>query len=192
MRPPIGPASDDDRDKETPWRLPFGGLFGSHRRGPFAGRRGPRMFDSGALRLVVLGLIAEEPRHGYDIIRHLRDRFQGAYSPSPGSIYPLLKSLTEVGFVSAEAEGKKRLFTITAAGREWLEMQGEELKAINAQLAQAAGPVPMHRIGAAAAAFRAALFRRMRAGSLTDEEARRIVAIIDKARRELEGGNDPE
>src|SRR5690606_14355271 len=68
-----------------------GGPFGRNRGGPFGGRRGPRMFDSGALRLVVLGLIAEEPRHGYDIIKALEAKFQGAYSPSPGAIYPMLQ-----------------------------------------------------------------------------------------------------
>ena len=59
------------------------------------------MFDSGALRLLVLGLIAEEPRHGYDIIRDLRARFQGSYSPSPGSIYPILQQLAEAGLVDS-------------------------------------------------------------------------------------------
>ena len=61
-----------------------GGLFGRHRHGPFGGRqRGARMFDSGALRLVVLGLIAQEPRHGYDIIQAMRARFQGLLQPEP-------------------------------------------------------------------------------------------------------------
>ena len=59
-------------------RRGVGGPFGRHRGGPFGGR-GPRMFDPGALRLVVLGLIAEEPRHGYDIIKALEAKFQGAY-----------------------------------------------------------------------------------------------------------------
>src|SRR3990170_1702763 len=71
-------------------RRGMGGPFGRHRGGPFGGR-GPRMFDPGALRLVVLGLIAEEPRHGYDIIKALEAKFQGSYSPSPGAIYPMLQ-----------------------------------------------------------------------------------------------------
>ena len=183
MRPPFLRNPDDDT-----CRPGFGGLFGSHRRGPFAGRRGARMFDSGALRLVVLGLIAEEPRHGYDIIRHLKDRFQGAYSPSPGSIYPLLKSLTMVGFVTMAVEGKKRLFTITPTGREWLDTQAEELAAINRQLNEAAEPMGTHNIGTAIAAFRAALFTRIRGGGMSDAEAARIAGILDKARRDIEQG----
>ena len=85
-----------------------GGPFGRHRGGPFGGR-GPRMFDPGALRLVVLGLIAEEPRHGYDIIKALEAKFQGAYSPSPGAIYPMLQMLEEADLVSSQVDGNKRL-----------------------------------------------------------------------------------
>ena len=95
-----------------------GGPFGRHRGGPFRGR-GPRMFDSGALRLVVLGLIAEEPRHGYDIIKALETKFQGTYSPSPGAIYPMLQMLEEADLVVSQAEGNKRLFSITDAGRAY-------------------------------------------------------------------------
>jgi DNA-binding PadR family transcriptional regulator len=182
--PPCGTRPDDDEGNAPR----FGGLFGSHRRGPFAGKRGARMFDSGALRLVVLGLVAEAPRHGYDIIRHLKDRFQGSYSPSPGAIYPLLKSLTEVGFVTVNADGKKRLFTITGAGREWLAAQADELATINRQLDQAAGPIDTHNIGGAIAAFRAALFARIRGRDFSTAEAERITAILDRARRDIEQG----
>ena len=148
------------------------------------------MFDSGALRLVVLGLIADEPRHGYDIIRHLKDRFQGSYSPSPGSIYPLLKSLAKVGFVTVATEGKKRLFTITPTGREWLASQAEELAAINRQLDEAAEPMGAHNIGTAIAAFRAALFARIRSGGMSEGEALRIARILDQARRDIEQGDE--
>src|SRR5215212_1448786 len=95
----------------------YGGPFGRHRGGPFGGRRGSRMFDQGALRLVVLGLIAEEPRHGYDVIKALEERFAGTYSPSPGSIYPMLQMLEEADLVSSVMSGNKRLFSITDAGR---------------------------------------------------------------------------
>ena len=147
------------------------------------------MFDSGALRLVVLGLIADEPRHGYDIIRHLKDRFQGSYSPSPGSIYPLLKSLAKGGFVTVATEGKKRLFTITPTGREWLTSQAEELAAINRQLDEAAEPMGAHNIGTAIAAFRGALFARIRSGEMSEGEASRIARILDQARRDIEQGD---
>src|SRR5690606_16330355 len=104
----------------------FGGPFGRHRGGPFGGR-GRRMFDAGALRLVVLGLIAEEPRHGYDIIKALEARFQGAYSPSPGAIYPMLQMLEEADLVASEADGNKRLYRITDQGRAWLDENRADL-----------------------------------------------------------------
>ena len=97
-----------------------GGPFGRHRDGPFGGR-GPRMFDPGALRLVVLGLIAEEPRHGYDVIKALEARFQGAYSPSAGAIYPMLQMMEEADLVTSTTTGNKRLYTITDQGLAYLE-----------------------------------------------------------------------
>jgi len=80
------------------------------------------MFESGELRLVILRLLEEKPRHGYDFIRELEARTGGAYAPSPGVIYPTLTMLEELGHVVAQAvdEGK-RMYAITAAGRAYLE-----------------------------------------------------------------------
>lgn len=135
---------------------------------------------------MVLGLIADEPRHGYDIIKHLKERFQGSYSPSPGSIYPLLKSLAGVGFVTVTTDGKKRRFTITDAGRDWLATQADELKAINLQLAQAATSIGTHKIGDAISALRATLFATMRVGSVDEEKAARMADVLNKARESIE------
>ena len=143
MRPP-GPLRGDGNG---PGRGPraLRGLFGS----PLSRRSGQRMFDSGALRLVVLGLIAEEPRHGYDIIRQLKTRFQGSYSPSPGSIYPILQQLAEAGFVTSLSHPPRRRFAVTEAGRAWLSEQRAELEAINAQLEEAAAPIGEQAVGEA-------------------------------------------
>lgn len=160
-----------------------GGPFGG---GPFGGGRGRRMFDAGALRLVVLGLIAEEPRHGYDIIKALEARFQGAYSPSPGAIYPMLQMLEEADLVSSAAEGNKRLFSITGQGRAYLDENGAELERINAQIGHAAG-----RMGGVALGdeFRALAFTvksRLRRGGWNPQQAEKARDILRKARRELE------
>ncbi len=144
------------------------------------------MFDSGALRLVVLGLIAEEPRHGYDIIRGLKARFQGSYSPSPGSIYPILQMLAEAGLVSSSAHGPRRLFTITEAGKAYLAEQRAELDAINAQLDEAAAPIGDTAIGEAIRDFRSALFAKMRKGALNAEQAGRLRGVLERAQREIE------
>ena len=125
------------------------------------------MFDSGALRLVVLGLIAEEPRHGYDIIKALEARFQGAYSPSPGAIYPMLQMLEEADLVSSTTEGNKRLYTITDAGRAYLDENRAELDKINAQLDEASGDIRQSASARKSTRLRHALFSKLRSGSLT-------------------------
>jgi len=173
----------DDETSEGGRCGPRFGLFG--RGGPFARRRGARMFDAGALRLVTLGFIAEEPRHGYDIIKGLHRQFQGAYSPSPGAIYPMLRLLEEAGLVFSHSSGPKRLFTITDAGRAYLAEQREELERIRAQIKAAATPIGDSAIGEAIQAFRATLFDKMRGGALTDEQARKLRAALDKAREEI-------
>jgi DNA-binding PadR family transcriptional regulator len=89
------------------------------------GRR--RMFESGELRLVLLQLLEERARHGYDFIREIDARTGGAYSPSPGIIYPTLTMLEELGQIEAQAiDGGKRMFAITATGRAHLEERRAE------------------------------------------------------------------
>ena len=162
-----------------------GGPFGRHRGGPFGGR-GPRMFDPGALRLVVLGLIAEEPRHGYDIIKALEAKFHGAYSPSPGAIYPMLQMLEEADLVVSEADGNKRLHKITEQGSAYLEENKAELERINAQIAHVAGRVGGHAIGEEFRALRWAVHAKLRSGGWTSEQSEKAREIIKKARRDLE------
>ena len=79
-----------------------------------------RMLASGDLRLVALYLIEQQPRHGYDLIKAIEDRSAGFYSPSPGIVYPALTYLEEAGYVTSEATGNKKLYTITDSGRTHL------------------------------------------------------------------------
>jgi DNA-binding PadR family transcriptional regulator len=162
-----------------------GGPFGRHRGGPFGGR-GPRMFDPGALRLVVLGLIAEEPRHGYDIIKALEARFQGAYSPSPVAIYPMLQMMEEADLIVSEANGNKRRYSITEQGRAYLAEQAGELAKINAQIEETASETSGVSLGDEVKALTFALFSRLRRGSLSAEQAAKAKEILKKARRDLE------
>lgn len=95
-------------------------------RGGFGGggRGGRRIFDQGDLRLVVLFLIGEGPRHGYELIREIEARTGGLYAPSPGVIYPTLTLLEEMGLIEqGAADGSKKLFAITGAGRAELEKE---------------------------------------------------------------------
>ena len=101
-----------------PGEGPFGGRFRGSMGGPF---RGGKMIADGDLRLIVLALLAEQPRHGYDVIKALEERSRGAYSPSPGVVYPTLTYLEEAGYASASAEGNKKVYAITETGRTHLE-----------------------------------------------------------------------
>jgi DNA-binding PadR family transcriptional regulator len=85
------------------------------------------------LQLVLLALLAERPSHGYELIKALEERSGGFYSPSPGMVYPALTWLEEVGYASVAAEGAKKLYSITDAGRTYL---GENREAAEAMLRQ--------------------------------------------------------
>lgn len=163
-----------------------GGPFGRHRDGPLGGG-GRRMFDPGALRLVVLGLIAEEPRHGYDIIKALEALFQGSYSPSPGAIYPMLQMLEEADLVASQQSGNKRLYAITDEGRAYLEANAGEREAIVAQIAQVSERMGGVAIGDELRSLRQLVHTRMRTGGWSADQVERARAILRKARAELDG-----
>ncbi|QWT22743.1 helix-turn-helix transcriptional regulator [Subtercola sp. PAMC28395] len=88
------------------------------------------VFGHGHLRLYLLSLLAEHPRHGYELIQALSDRFGGTYSPSAGTIYPRLAKLEEEGLVTKSADGRKTIYEITVAGRAELAARSDELDSI--------------------------------------------------------------
>ena len=90
----------------------------------------PPVFSHGSLRLYLLSLLAERPRHGYELIQALSDRFGGTYSPSAGTIYPRLSKLEEEGLVTKSTDGRKTVYEITDAGRAELAARQDELDAI--------------------------------------------------------------
>jgi DNA-binding PadR family transcriptional regulator len=120
------------------WRGHSGhGWGGRHGRGDGDENmmRAGRMLAQGDLRLIALALIAEQPRHGYEIIKVLEEKTAGWYSPSPGIVYPTLTYLEEAGYVTGEIEGAKKLYTITAEGRAHLEDNRDFVAAVLARLA---------------------------------------------------------
>jgi DNA-binding PadR family transcriptional regulator len=92
------------------------------------------VFRHGGLRLYLLKLLDEAPRHGYDVIRLLQDRFLGVYSPSPGTIYPRLARLEEEGLVTHEVIDGKKVYKITDAGREELNRRFDDLADLEDEL----------------------------------------------------------
>lgn len=94
-----------------------------------------RFLGQGDLRFLVLALIEKEPRHGYEIIKHVEDQTGGLYAPSPGVIYPTLTYLEEAGYVVAEADGNKKRYAITPEGGAYLEENRDIAEAITGRLA---------------------------------------------------------
>ncbi len=147
-------------------------------------RRSARALGPGGLRLVLLRLIAEKPRHGYELIKAIEEQVNGSYSPSPGVVYPTLTLLEDMGWVRVSAtDGPRKLHTITEAGRESLARQRDEADAHWARLqakAQAHAERPP-QIQRAIENFKLAVHLRLARGSLTDEQAHAFAAVLDAA-----------
>jgi DNA-binding PadR family transcriptional regulator len=160
-----------------------------HRHGSGRGGR-RRIFDQGDLRLVVLQLISEKPRHGYDIIRAIEEKTGGAYSPSPGVVYPTLTWLEDLGHVRVTTdESARKLHEITPEGTEFLERNREAVDALFARMAgiqEAQGQSAMPQIVRATENFNLALRMRLSRQPLTNEQANAIAAIIDQAATAVE------
>jgi DNA-binding PadR family transcriptional regulator len=169
----------------------FGGHHrGDHRHGGRGGSRLGRVFDQGDLRYVLLGLIAETPRHGYELIKAIEEKFGGMYSPSPGVIYPTLTLLEELGYIRPEsAEGTRKQYVITQEGAAFLAANQAVVDQIFARMAEvgqafAGGPAP--EIRRAMQNLEAALTIRLGRGPLTPEQVRAIAAALDGAAGAIE------
>lgn len=165
----------------------FLGMFGGRRGG--AGRRSGRMFDQGDLKLVVLRLLDEKPRHGYDIIKALEERAGGMYSPSPGAVYPTLQLLEELGYARAVDEGGgRKIFEITDEGRKYLAEHRSTADDVFERVANAAG-AGAEAFGELASAFGAlgrAAFNTARRGGGDRAKLRAVRQILERAEHDIE------
>lgn len=173
----------------------FGGDDGDD--GPWGGRhrgggRFGRVFGHGDLKLVLLALIAEQPRHGYQLIRTIEEMFGGAYSPSPGTVYPTLTMLEEMGYARVETQDgeTRKLYRVTPEGAAYLEKNRDAVDALMSRMQVTASA--MARM-AAPNAIREAMHTLRHALSMhgagwTADEARRVRAIIEKAAAEIAAG----
>lgn len=161
---------------------------GHHRHG--GGRRGRRFFDHGDLRLVVLKLIGEKPRYGYDLIKAIEEEAGGQYSPSPGVVYPTLTLLEELGYIEVGAtEGPKKLYAITESGQDFLAVNKGTLDTIVARMADARamhGDGPPDQIIRAMENLKTALRLRLSRGRPANDEIRAMAAAIDAAAQAVE------
>jgi len=148
------------------------------------------MFDSSELRLVLLKLIGDQPRHGYDLIREIEGLSGGAYVPSPGVIYPTLTLLADMGHVDeAKGDGARKLFAITAEGTAHLAEKAIEVEALLARLAELAarrektegGPVRRAMMN-----LRQVLQQRLTADEVSPDTLHEVAAILDAAAQKIE------
>jgi len=166
------------------------GQRGRHRFGERRGGRRVRAFEQGDLRFVILKLIADEPRHGYDIIKAIEDTFGGNYSPSPGVVYPTLTMLEDQGFATVTpGEGSKKLYTLTAEGRAFLDDNKATVDQIFKRMDEVSrrfrgGPAP--EIIRAVENFHTALRLRLDRGTLAQDEIAAIAEVIDVAAAKIE------
>ncbi len=159
-------------------------------RGGGMGRREGRMFDSGELRLVILALVAEKPRYGYEIIKELGERVGGEYSPSPGVVYPTLTMLEEMGYASAgQDQAGRKLYTLTAEGEKTLAENKPQVDAIFERFGdrdEADGARGMGSVVRAMMNLRAATRLRLRGRAATPDEIQAIVDALDAAAKAIE------
>ena len=163
--------------------------FMGMRRGDWGfrpGRAPEGTFERGALKLVILDLLKDKPAHGYELIKALGERSHGFYTPSAGSIYPILQLLTDMGFLAAsESEGKKT-YTITEAGLEHLKQNKEQIEHLH-EFARHHWPfeskahlketlMELHGLGH---------FFRSRVRSLTDDQLAKVHDVVSKASADI-------
>ncbi len=145
-----------------------------------------RFFAHGDLRLVILHQIAGKPRHGYELIKAIEERVGGAYSPSPGVVYPTLTMLEDLGYVTASTGdgGPKKLHAITPEGQAYLDANRPAVEALLARMdaagsAHVGGPAP--QVLRATENLKLALRLRLARGPLTEEQANAVAAALDAA-----------
>ena len=184
-RGPFGPSGPFG-DREA-WNRRVGGEHRSRRRG--------RMFGQGELRLVLLKLIADEPRHGYELIKAIEDMTAGSYAPSPGTVYPTLSLLEDEGAIREVAGGDepRKAFEATDKGREELDTRKDEADALIERLSDHgerhtergkafATPEMFRALGNLAQVVK----MKARGGKLDEEALAQVVDLIDEMARKIE------
>jgi DNA-binding PadR family transcriptional regulator len=165
-------------------------MRGHRHRGGGGGSSLGRFFAHGDLRLVILQLIAEKPRYGYEIIKAIEEQVAGAYTPSPGVVYPTLTLLEELGYVTVSTtEGGKKQHAITPEGSAFLDANKATVDALRARMDEASrvhggGPAP--QIMRAMENLKLALRLRLGRGPLDATQISAVAAILDAAATAVE------
>jgi DNA-binding PadR family transcriptional regulator len=166
-----------------------GGHHHRHHGDRHSGRHGGRPFDYGELRILALAMIAEQPRHGYELMKAVEERMGGSYSPSPGVIYPTLSWLEDMGYVTSEEEAGRKRYRVTTEGQAFLTANRAAVDALNARLGSTGAsasrgvPAPVLR---SMENLKLALRLRLRQGPLDEGAAQSIAVALDAAAQAVE------
>jgi DNA-binding PadR family transcriptional regulator len=184
-----GPRKFSRMDNMEP---PFGGRAGGM-GGGFAGGHGgrrERVLEPGDLKVLALHFLAQQPRHGYEIIKALSELVGGDYSPSPGVIYPTLSLLEDMGYATVNVvEGGRKSYSITAEGQAHLDENKEVLDRILARLSQVKQHMKARRLPEIARAMenlKTALRLRFEEGTPDPDVVRKLAEVIDRAASEIQ------
>jgi len=189
----FGPQRRWDDGSDFPFGRGWNRRWGGGGFGPgfdFFGGPGPgeRFFGRGDLKYVILELLKDQPRHGYDIIRALEDRMRGRYRPSPGSVYPTLQMLEDLGYVTSTQEEGKKVYTITDEGRRYLNEQQSTIDDIRSRISSgwdAAQRPEVSDLMHEAQQLARALFRNGTRSLQDPERLKRLRDIFSRARAEI-------
>jgi DNA-binding PadR family transcriptional regulator len=145
------------------------------------------MFDQGHLKFVILQLLDEKPRHGYEIIKEIEEKFGGTYSPSPGTVYPTLTLLEDLGYARAlPEEGGKKIYEITDEGRAYLAENKPLIDDIFSKITDFAANIfgePMMEVNRGLKDVAQAIYSR--SGARSVDQIKRVREILEQAAKDI-------
>jgi DNA-binding PadR family transcriptional regulator len=175
--------------------FPFRGFpFGSGRQGSWSGsarggRRRTQMFESGEMKFVILRLLKEKPRHGYEVIKALEEKLAGYYTPSAGTVYPTLQLLEDEGYVRVVETDGKKVYHVTPEGERYLEEHRDLLDEIIDRVRETVRDFAGGGFGEVQSAFAklaGTTFKRAWRRGPDDPALKRVAEILRKAADEVE------
>jgi len=163
-------------------RTPHGGPGGFGRR---FGLGPERIFGRGDMKFLLLELLLERPKHGYEMIKELEARYAGFYAPSPGSVYPTLQLLEDRGYVRSTTDDGKRIYSISDEGRAYLAAHAETEGGARRKSREFGASPEMRAFAREVFDFGRAVVQGARSANHDPEKLSRLRAVIDRARRDI-------
>jgi DNA-binding PadR family transcriptional regulator len=170
----------------SPFGKVWSGVFNAGSRGS---RRRSQMFESGEVKFVILRLLKEKPRHGYEIIKALEEKMAGCYTPSAGTVYPTLQLLEDEGYIRAVDTDGKKVYHVTPEGERYLEEHRDLLDEIFTRVRETVRDFTGGNVGEVQSAFAhlaAVTFKKAWRRGPDDPALKRVAEILRKAGEEIE------